>query len=113
MLFFVNQATIKNPDSRRLDMKNFVHRPVARLARYELLLSTVLKETPANHEDRETIPQALEVLRALLKETNTGVKSANERVEIWHYNQNLVFKPGEAIVSGFMYFLEHQTDFSL
>ncbi|EJD07469.1 Dbl domain-containing protein [Fomitiporia mediterranea MF3/22] len=90
-------ATIRNPDSRRLDMKNFVHRPVARLARYELLLGTILKETPPNHEDRETIPQTLEVLKSLLKETNTGVKSANERVEIWRYNQNLVFKPGEAI----------------
>lgn len=79
-------------------MKNFVHRPVARLARYELLLTQVMKETSSNHEDRETIPQTLEVLRSLLKETNTGVKSANERVEIWRYNQNLVFKPGEAIV---------------
>ncbi|KAH8116354.1 Dbl domain-containing protein [Phellopilus nigrolimitatus] len=90
-------STIKSPDSRRLDMKSFVHRPVARLARYELLLQTILKETPSNHEDRETIPQTQEVLKALLKETNTGVKSANERVEIWRYNQNLVFKPGEAI----------------
>lgn len=79
-------------------MKNFVHRPVARLARYELLLTQIMKETSPNHEDRETIPQTLEVLRSLLKETNTGVKSANERVEIWRYNQNLVFKPGEAIV---------------
>ncbi|KAL5513096.1 TUS1 [Sanghuangporus vaninii] len=90
-------ATVKHPDSRRLDMKSFVHRPVARLARYELLLTSILKETPPNHEDRETIPQTMEVLRSLLKETNTGVKSANERVEIWRYNQNLVFKPGEAI----------------
>ena len=79
-------------------MKSFVHRPVARLARYELLLSAILKETPPSHEDRDTIPQTLEVLRSLLKETDAGVKSANERVEIWRYNQNLVFKPGEAIV---------------
>ena len=80
-------------------MKNFIHRPVARLARYELLLSTVLKETPSGYEDRETIPQCQEVLKALLKETETGVQSAKERVEIWRYNQNLVFKPGEAVVS--------------
>lgn len=80
-------------------MKNFIHRPVARLARYELLLHTILKETPAGHEDRETIPQCQEVLKSLLKETETGVDSAKERVEIWRYNQNLVFKPGEAVVS--------------
>lgn len=80
-------------------MKNFVHRPVARLARYDLLMHSILKHTPPSHEDRENIPQLQEVLKALLKETNTGVKSADERVEIWRYNQNLVFKPGEAIVS--------------
>ena len=79
-------------------MKNFVHRPVARLTRYELLLSSILKETPSGHEDKEEIPQVLEVLKQLLKETETGVQSAKERVEIWQYNQNLVFKPGEAIV---------------
>ena len=94
-------------------MKNFVHRPVARLARYELLLTSILKETPPGHEDRETIPQTLDVLRTLLKETNTGVKSANERVEIWRYNQNLVFKPGEAIVCGFIRLPGHLTDLIL
>lgn len=80
-------------------MKNFVHRPVARLARYDLLLSSILKETPSNHEDKEAIPQVQEVLKVLLKETETGVQSSKERVEIWQYNTNLVFKPGEQIVS--------------
>ena len=79
-------------------MKSFVHRPVAKLPRYELFLSTILKDTPIGHEDRESIPQCQEVLKALTKETDAGIKSANERVEIWRYNQNLVFKPGEAIV---------------
>ena len=79
-------------------MKNFVHRPVARLARYDLLLSGILKETPTNHEDRDSIPQVQEVLKALLKETETGVTTAKQRVEIWQYNENLVFKPGEAVV---------------
>jgi len=79
-------------------MKNFVHRPVARLARYELLLSAILKDSPHSHEDKETIPQVQEVLKVLLKETETGVTTAKDRVEIWQYNENLVFKPGEAIV---------------
>ena len=99
LVLIVFQSTQRNPDSRRLDMKSFVHRPVARLARYELLLSSIMKETPSNHEDKDAIPQVLEVLKVLLKETETGVQSSKERVEIWQYNQNLVFKPGEAIVS--------------
>ena len=79
-------------------MKSFVHRPVARLPRYSLLLTSILHETPPEHEDQEAIPQADEVLRALARETDTAVASAKERVEIWTYNSNLVFKQGEAIV---------------
>ena len=80
-------------------MKAFVFRPVARLPRYELLLSGILKESPPNHEDRESIPQLQEILKSLLKETETGVTSSKERVEIWTYNANVVFKTGEALVS--------------
>lgn len=79
-------------------MKSFVHRPVARLPRYSLLLNSILGETPPEHEDQDAIPQTDEVLKTLTKETDTSVASAKERVEIWTYNANLVFKQGEAIV---------------
>ncbi|TDL23713.1 Dbl domain-containing protein [Rickenella mellea] len=91
------EQTQRNPDARKLDMKTFVNRPIPRLLRYELLLAGILAETPANHEDRDTIPQAIEIIKALGKETQPGVKAAEEKVELWRYNQNLVFKPGEAI----------------
>lgn len=80
-------------------MKNFINRPIPRLLRYELLLKNVLDETPEGHEDKDTIPQVLEVIKALGKETEPGVVSAKQKVEVWRYNSNLVFKQGEAIVS--------------
>lgn len=80
-------------------MKNFINRPIPRLLRYELLLKGILEETPEGHEDRDTIPQVLEVIKSLGKETEPGVVSAKQKVEVWRYNSNLVFKPGEAIVS--------------
>ena len=80
-------------------MKNFINRPIPRLLRYELLLKGILEETPEGHEDRDTIPQVLEVIKALGKETEPGVMSAKQKVEVWRYNSNLIFKPGEAIVS--------------
>lgn len=89
-------------------MKSFVHRPVGKLPRYDLFLSTILKDTPSGHEDRESIPQTQEVLRALTKETDAGIKSANERVEIWRYNQNLVFKQGEAVVRVSILFTQNE-----
>lgn len=83
-------------------MKAFINRPIPRLLRYELLLKSILDETPEGHEDRETIPQVLELIKALGKDSEPGVVSAKQKVEVWRYNSNLVFKPGEAIVSGWL-----------
>ncbi|KAH9959698.1 CNH domain-containing protein [Lactifluus volemus] len=78
-------------------MKNFVNRPVPRLARYELLLKGIMEASTEGHEDHESIPQVIEVIKSLLKETEPGVTSANQKVELWRYNSNLVFKPGEVV----------------
>lgn len=95
---FVEQS-VRHPDAHRLDMKAFVNRPIPRLLRYELLLKSVLEETPEGHEDIEAIPQVLELIKSLGKETEPGVKAAEQKVELWRYNANLIFKQGEAIVS--------------
>lgn len=80
-------------------MGHFINRPIPRFVRYELLLQSILKVTPPDHEDRESIPQVLDVISALAKETEPGVHSATQKVELWRYNSNLVFKPGETVVS--------------
>jgi hypothetical protein len=79
-------------------MKAFINRPIPRLLRYQLLMESVLKETAPDHEDRTAIPQLLEVIKALGKETEPGVASAEQKVELWRYNANLVFKQGEYVV---------------
>lgn len=80
-------------------MKSFINRPIPRLLRYELLLKGIYEETPAGHEDREEIPQVLEIIKALGKDSEPGVESAKQKVQLWCYNSNIVFKPGEAVVS--------------
>lgn len=79
-------------------MKSFVNRPIPRLLRYELLLKGIMEESSPTHEDRESIPQVLEIIKSLGKETEPGVESAKQKVELWRYNSNLVFKAGEVIV---------------
>ncbi|KAJ6474687.1 signal transducer [Mycena vitilis] len=93
---FVDQC-VRHPDAHRLDMKNFINRPIPRLLRYELLLKGILDETANGHDDRKEIPQVLEVIKALGKDTEPGVVSAKQKVELWRYNSNFVFKPGEGI----------------
>ncbi len=75
-------------------MKNFINRPIPRLLRYELLLKGILDETPPGHDDRKEIPQVLEVIKSIGKDTEPGVVSAKQKVELWRYNSNLVFKHG-------------------
>ncbi|KAE9411081.1 hypothetical protein BT96DRAFT_247819 [Gymnopus androsaceus JB14] len=116
---FVQKCT-RHPDAHRLDMKNFVGWPIPRLLRYELLLKGILEETPAGpvnghagssrqsasssrsgnfaeHEDRTAIPQVLDVIRRLGKDMEPRVVSAKSKVELWRYNEGLVFKQGEWI----------------
>jgi len=78
-------------------MKSFINRPIPRLLRYELLLREILGEAPAYHEDRSAIPQVIDVIKALGRETEPGVTSAKLKVELWKYNSNLVFKEGEYV----------------
>jgi hypothetical protein len=85
-------------------MKNFINRPIPRLLRYELLLKNIYDETPSGHEDRDEIPNVIEVIKSIGKEAEPGVVSAKTKVELWRYNSNLIFKPGEYIVSPFAIF---------
>ncbi|KAJ7035591.1 Dbl-like domain-containing protein [Mycena alexandri] len=91
------EISIRHNDAHRLDMKNFINRPIPRLLRYELLLKGILEETPVDHSDRYSIPQLLEIIKALGKESEPGVGSAKQKVELWRYNSNIAFKPGEWI----------------
>ncbi|PVG01912.1 Dbl domain-containing protein [Serendipita vermifera] len=93
---FIDQC-IRHPDSRRLDLKAFINRPIPRLLRYELLLKNILEATPPGNEDHDTIPQVLEVIKDLGKSSEPGVQSAKQKVELWGYHTNLVFKPGEYV----------------
>lgn len=80
-----------------MDLKAFINRPIPRLLRYELLLKNILDATPPNHEDQDAIPQVLEVIKDLGKASEPGVQSAKQKVELWRFHANLVFKPGEVV----------------
>lgn len=79
-------------------MKSFTYRPIPRLLRYDLLLKSILEETPAGHEDCEAIPEVLDIIKSIGKDSEPGVQSAKQKVQLWCYNANLVFKTGEAVV---------------
>lgn len=79
-------------------MKNFINRPIPRLLRYELLLKSILEQTPEGSTDLETIPMAIHLIKSLGKETESGVCATKQKVDLWRFQANLIFKPGEAVV---------------
>ncbi|KAF4610695.1 hypothetical protein D9613_007108 [Agrocybe pediades] len=91
------EHSIRHPDARRHDMKNFINRPIPRLLRYELLLQGILSETPAYHEDQKDINTVIDLIKGLGRETEPGVVSAKQKVELWRYHSNFVFKQGEHV----------------
>jgi RHO1 GDP-GTP exchange protein 1/2 len=93
------QEQTRHADAHRLDMKNFINRPIPRLARYQLLLDNLLTKTPPNHDDRIAIPEVIETIKSVARDADRWVASAKSKVEIWRYNSSLAFKSGESYVS--------------
>ena len=104
---------MEHPDAHGLNMKFFIKKPISRLLRYELLLHSILEETPSGHDDTKTIPAVLDVIKSLEKDAELGVLSAKRKVEIWRYNTSLVFEASEYFVRLFFgFYLSEQHKFN-
>lgn len=82
-------------------MKSFINRPNSRLPRYELILQSILHETPAGHVDLDMIPIILETIRHLVMAITSRIVSTERKVELWKYAGSLIFEAGENIVRFF------------
>ncbi|KAG6901527.1 hypothetical protein C0995_010826, partial [Termitomyces sp. Mi166 len=91
------ESCIRHSDAHRLDMKDFINRPITRLLRYDLALKGILRETPADSSDTEQISETIDFIKSFLKKTEPGVAAAKQKVEVWRYNSNLLFKSGETV----------------
>ncbi|KAF8329377.1 Dbl-like domain-containing protein [Cantharellus anzutake] len=88
---------LKHPEARKLDVKFFINRPIPRMLRYNLLLSSILSATPEGHPDQQDIPQVSELISALGKSMDHCVATAERKVELWRYKRNLRWKIGEEV----------------
>ena len=84
-------------------MKDFLNCPIPRLLEYERILNQIYDSTRRDHPDRDDIPEVIDIIRALGRETEPGVNSSKQKVQIWQYHSCLVFKPGEVVVRGHLY----------
>lgn len=91
------QTTERLPESRKLELNGYLTKPTTRLARYPLLLETILKYTPDGNPDKEAIPKAVGMIRALLVKVNFESGRSEARFNLAQLDQQLIFKPGEAV----------------
>jgi len=85
-------------------MKDFLNCPIPRLLEYERNLREIYDWTRRDHPDRDEIPEVIDIIRALGRETEPGVNSSKQKVQIWQYDSCLVFNPGEVVVRGHLYY---------
>lgn len=60
----------ESPFSRKLDLWNFLDVPRSRLVKYPLLLKNILRLTPADHEDRQFLNNAIQQSDSIIKEVD-------------------------------------------
>ncbi|WRT67006.1 uncharacterized protein IL334_003972 [Kwoniella shivajii] len=83
--------------TRRRDISVFLSRPVTRLPRILLVLEALYKVTPPDHPDKEDIPAAMEILHGVVRSTQPGIESAENKIRLWNTAERLLFKKGEII----------------
>jgi hypothetical protein len=99
------QTAERLPESRKLELNAYLTKPTTRLARYPLLLDAVLKQTPDDSPDKTALSQAIAIVREFLAKVNTESGKTENRFNLLQLDQQLLFKPGEEVVSVFRGFL--------
>jgi hypothetical protein len=93
------QHTERLPESRKLELNAYLTKPTTRLARYPLLLEAVLKHTPDDSSDKSQLPKVIGIVRDFLAKVNAESGKSENRFNLLQLEQQLIFNPGEEVVS--------------
>ncbi|PWN48476.1 CNH-domain-containing protein [Violaceomyces palustris] len=93
---FVDE-TERLPQSRKLELNGYLTKPTTRLARYPLLLEQVIKYTPEENSDKQTLPRVVKIVKEFLSKVNVETGKSENRFNLAQLDQQLVFKQGEAV----------------
>lgn len=82
----------QDPRTRRLDWVTFLKGPITRLQRYSLLLSTVLKHTTVESDEKENLKVAIEEIKAVTLECDARVDEMSKRVQLLELGHKLILR---------------------
>ncbi|KAJ5647406.1 hypothetical protein N7490_003778 [Penicillium lividum] len=84
-------------ESRKLELNGYLTKPTTRLARYPLLLESVLKHTADDNPDKKDIPEAVKMIKGFLTRVNTESGKAENHFNLVQLNAALKFGPGDYV----------------
>lgn len=85
----VHSQCCQHPAARGLPLSHFLLIPMTRVTKYPLVLKEILKYTPDDHPDRESLEKALTSLKDLCDEVNR-VATETENLQMLYWCQNHV-----------------------
>lgn len=94
---FVNM-TERLPQSRKLELNGYLTKPTTRLGRYNLLLREILKHTPKDHPDQETIPRVMTIITKFLSDVNKETGKTENRFNLQLLDERLINKHISSLV---------------
>lgn len=84
--------TERLPQSRKLELNGYLTKPTTRLGRYNLLLREILKHTPKDHPDQETIPRVMSIIARFLADVNKETGKTENAFNLQLLDENLINK---------------------
>ncbi|KAF3914756.1 hypothetical protein ABW20_dc0100156 [Dactylellina cionopaga] len=87
----------QDPRSSRLEWQHFLKNPITRLQRYSLLLTTILKHTLKEGEEKDTLQSAINEIKAVTLECDTRVDEMTKKVTLAELGRKLVMRPGMVV----------------
>ncbi|ORX62362.1 hypothetical protein DM01DRAFT_1299021 [Hesseltinella vesiculosa] len=76
------QTTERLPVSRKLELNGYLTKPTTRLGRYNLLIREILKHTPKDHPDQDSLTAAMKVIADLLSNMNYETGKTENRFNL-------------------------------
>lgn len=95
--------TERLPRSRKLELNGYLTKPTTRLGRYNLLLREILKHTPKEHPDQETIPRVMTIIAKFLADVNRETGKTENSFNLQLLNERLINKHISNFVSLFFF----------
>jgi hypothetical protein len=89
--------------TRGLSLNGFLTKPIQRVTRYPLLIEKILKHTPIDHPDYQSIQQALECARQLNERINKQICEQENLSRLDWLQKHIIFGTDESSADGYIF----------